>query len=141
MGALAGLTARHGVATKWTAIPVVMLPCVAGLLAARRFSVWFGLAPVPWLLKNWYLAATPSTRCGQKSPYWNAEQAAVFAEKHYAHGFTQFFERAWQYSFAENGASPVLLMTAPLALLLIRDNNRVRRAVLLFAGRTSVGSR
>jgi len=25
-------------------------------------------------------------------------------------------------------------MTAPLALLLIRDNNRVRRAVLLFAG-------
>jgi len=97
---LAGLTAGMAVATKWTAIPVVMLPA-SRIARARRFSVWFGLAPVPWLLKNWYFGRQPVYPLWSKSPYWNAEQAAVFAEKHYAHGFTQFFERAWQYSFAE----------------------------------------
>lgn len=132
---LAGLAAGMAVATKWTAIPVVWLPCLAGVLLARRFSGWFALGPVPWLIKNWLLAGNPIYPLGSGSATWNAEQAALFAEKHYARfdaaGLAQFFERIWQYSFVEGGAVPVLLMTTPLVLF-IRDNGRLRRAAGLF---------
>ncbi|MEI6084846.1 MAG: glycosyltransferase family 39 protein [Verrucomicrobiota bacterium] len=132
---LAGLAGGMAVATKWTAIPVVVLPCVAGLLLARRFSFWFALAPLPWLFKNWFLTGNPIYPLGAVGPHWSAEQAALFAQKHYAHfdtaGLAQFVERIWQYSFLENGALPALLMTAPLVVL-IRDNGRLRRAVGLF---------
>lgn len=128
---LAAITAGMAVATKWTAIPVVVFPCVAGLLMARRFSLWFALGPVPWLVKNWLLAGNPVYPLWSNSVHWTAEQAAVFAAKHYPHGISQFFERLWHYSFVEPGALPILLMTAPLALL-VRGNNRLRRAGLLF---------
>ncbi|MCG3149748.1 MAG: hypothetical protein PCFJNLEI_03213 [Verrucomicrobiae bacterium] len=135
---LAGLAAGGAVATKWTAIPVVLLPCGLWLLVLRR-SVWgiflAGIAPLPWLLKNWSLTGNPIYPLLSRSELWTTEQAGVFAAKHYASfdttGLAQFVERIWQYSFIENGAVPTLLLAAPLALL-IRDNGRVRRAAGLF---------
>jgi hypothetical protein len=62
----------------------------------------------------------------------------LFAEKHYPSfdwkGLTEFVERAWQYSFAESGATPVLLLTVPLILLVRKLDRRARQASLLFIG-------
>jgi len=135
---LAGLAAGGAVATKWTAIPVVLLPCGLWLLFTHRSVVGVflaGLAPLPWLLKNWAFTGNPIYPLLSRSEHWSAEQAGVFAAKHYARfdatGLAQFFERVWQYSFVENGALPALLLAAPLALL-IRDNGRLRRAAGLY---------
>jgi len=139
---LSALAAGGAVATKWPAIPVVFVPAVILIVVSRR-SIWLTagfclLASVfvlPWLCKNWFLAGNPVYPLWSRSAHWSAEQAAVFAQKHYARfdvtGWRELCERAWHYSFAENGAVPVLLMTAPLCLL-IRGNRRLRWASVLF---------
>ena len=92
---LAALAAGMAVATKWTAVAVVLLP-LAVLLAGtakplRVLPVFCLLAAVPvlpWVAKNWLLMDNPVYPMFNglfHSPYWSAGQAAVFAEKHYAH--------------------------------------------------------
>ena len=139
---LAAAASGAAVATKWPAIPVVLLPVCLMILYQRR-SLWpvsvFGLLStvfvLPWLLKNWLLAGNPVYPLWSASTHWSVAQAAVFAQKHYARfdltGWRELFERAWHYSFVENGALPVLLMAAPLCLLL-RGNRRLRLAGGLF---------
>lgn len=127
---LSALAAGGAVATKWTAVPVVLVPAVIVLAARRRFTeaigflLLAGLCVVPWLVKNWLLAGNPVyplLASEFPSPHWSAAQAALFADRHYPtfgwSGLWGFFERAWRYSFAEPRAAPVLLMIAPLILL------------------------
>lgn len=136
---LAGLMAGAAIATKWPAIAVVFLPAVIFLLASQRSVIVFCflslVCVLPWLCKNWFLAGNPVYPLWSASEHWSAAQAAVFAQKHYARfdwtGWRELLERAWHYSFAENGAVPVLLMTAPLCLL-IRGNRRLRLVAGLF---------
>lgn len=136
---LAGMMAGAAIATKWPAIAVVFLPAAVFILASRRTVVAFCflalIGVLPWLLKNLYLTGNPVYPLWFASEHWSTAQAAVFAQKHYARfdliGWRELFERLWQYSFAENGAVPVLLMTAPLCLLL-RGNRRLRWAGGLF---------
>ena len=136
---LAGLMAGAAVATKWPAIAVVFLPAVIFLLTSRRSVTIFCLLAAgfvfPWLCKNWLLAGNPVYPLWSTSEHWNVAQATMFAQKHFARfdltGWGELFERAWHYSFAENGAVPVLLMTVPLCLLL-RGNRRLRWAGGLF---------
>jgi hypothetical protein len=135
------LLAGAAVATKWTAIPVVLAPAAVFVLVARR-SVWtmlaFGLLAVvpvlPWLAKNWWLTGDPIYPLATINEHWTVAQADLFAQKHYATfdaaGLAAFFERPWHYSFGEWNAVPVLLMTVPLVAL-TRDNARVRRALWL----------
>ena len=136
---LAGLMAGAAIATKWPAIAVVFLPAAIFLLVTRRSFAVFGLLSavcvLPWLCKNWLLTGNPVYPLWSASAHWSAAQAAVFAQKHYARfdlaGWRALFEWAWHYSFVENGAVPVFLMTAPLCLL-IRGNRRLRWAGGLF---------
>ncbi len=125
------------VATKWTAIPVILVPAAIMVLWMRRplgTAVAFGLVaavPVtPWWLKNWALAGNPIYPLATTNEYWTAAQAARFADKHYpkfdATGLWEFLERPWHYSFGEWNALPVLLMTLPLVVL-VRANPRLRR--------------
>ena len=139
---LAALAAGAAVATKWPAIPVVLIP-VGLIIVCQRRSLWpaavFGLLSsviiLPWLGKNWFLAGNPVYPLWSGSEHWTAAQAAVFAQKHYARfdlaGGRDFVQRAWQFSMVETGAVPVLLMTAPLCLL-VRGNRRLRWAGGLF---------
>ena len=127
-GYLSALAAGAAIATKWTAIPVVLLPVI---LKRRWFCLLSPILCLPWLLKNWLLTGNPVYPMFS----WSHEQATLFAAKHYAHfdavGFWQIAERIWHYSFVETGAVPVLLMTAPLAVL-VRGDNRLKRTALLF---------
>ncbi len=133
------LAAGGAVATKWTAIPVVLLPMLVLILAQTR-TLWpavrFGLVAtvpvVPWLVKNALLTGDPIYPLWRDSPHWTAAQAALFAEKHYpTFGWNQLWERPWQYSFAEPGAVPLLLATAPLIVLGWRRAGRARTAAWL----------
>lgn len=143
---LGAMAAGCAVATKWTAVAVVFLPSLVFLLATRKsillisgFCCVAGVGILPWLIKNLVLAGNPVyplLHTHFPSPYWTDSQAALFAFKHYAKfrdgGWKELGERLWQYSFIENGATPVLLMTAPLVLLLRGIKGRLRRAVWLF---------
>jgi 4-amino-4-deoxy-L-arabinose transferase-like glycosyltransferase len=144
---LSALCAGAAVATKWTAIPVVLLPLIV-LLAfrreLRRLPVFGLLAMVmiaPWLVKNWLLAGNPVYPLFYQwfpHSYWSATQAAMFSEKHYATfgwgTIGQFFSLLWNYSFVETGAVPLLLMTTPLILLISRFEPAAKRAGWLVAG-------
>ncbi len=128
---LSALAAGMAVATKWTAVPVVLLPCVIVLVARRRSVplamgyLLLAILPVtPWLVKNWWLAGNPVYPLLTNlwpSPHWSAAQAALFAERHYPvfdwRGLWELVERPWHYSFAEARAVPWLLMAAPVVLL------------------------
>ncbi len=149
---LSALAAGAAVATKWTAIAVVLLPLavfVAGstksLRAVPVFCLFCLLAAVPvlpWMAKNWVLMDNPVYPLFNgifHNPHWNAGQAAVFAQQHYAsfgwEGWRQFGSLIAQYSFTsfwETGALPSLLMTAPLILLLKDARGNARRAGILF---------
>jgi hypothetical protein len=87
---LSALCAGAAVATKWTAIPVVLLPLVVLLAFQRKFWLLpaFGLlvaaVVAPWLAKNWLLAGNPVYPLFHQwfpHPYWSASQAAVFSGK------------------------------------------------------------
>ena len=127
-GYLSAFAAGAAIATKWTAIPVVLLPVI---WKRRWLCLLSPILCLPWLLKNWRLTGNPVYPMFS----WSHEQAVLFAAKHYAHfdatGLWQIVERLWHYSFVETGAVPVLLMTAPLAVL-VRDDHRLKRAAWLF---------
>ena len=152
----AGWLAGLAVGTKWIAIPVVAWP-VLGLLIvvtlqspARGVRRWVTLAgvcglvllgPLPWLVKNWLLAHNPVYPLFNElfsSPYWSRAQAELFAQRHYAPQgaahLVQWARLIWQYSLAERGALPLLLVTAPLILLARRVDRSVRRAGWVFVG-------
>jgi hypothetical protein len=144
---LSALCAGAAVATKWTAIPVVLFPSIGLLVFRRKFRLLpaFGLLAVavaaPWLVKNWLLAGNPVYPLFHQwfsSPYWSAKQSAVFSGKHYpAFGWEtigQFFSLLWNYSFLETGAVPLLLMTAPLVLLVSRPEPAAKRTSWLVVG-------
>ena len=144
---LSALCAGAAVATKWTAIPVVLLPLVV-LLAFRRkqrllpFYILLAMAVVaPWLVKNWLLADNPVYPLFHQwfpNSHWSASQSAVFSGKHYpTFGWGtigQFFSLLWHYSFVEAGAVPLLLMTTPLVLLSSRFEPAAKRVGWLVAG-------
>jgi hypothetical protein len=143
---LAALAAGAAVATKWTAVAVVLLPLFIFLAVktrSLRTLIVFGLlaaVPVlPWLAKNWLLMHNPVYPLLNSlfpNPHWSSGQAAAFAQKHYA----SFGGNDWkesgslilQYSFGEIEALPLLLMTAPLILLLKGARREARQAGILF---------
>lgn len=140
---LAALAAGGAVATKWTAIPVVLLPFLVFVLVASRsptVAVQSGLVAgacvAPWLIKNLVLAGNPVYPLLHQwlpSPHWTVEQAALFAQKHYpAGGWLQLGDRIWHYSFVEPGALPLLLATAPLLLVTRQRQPAIQRAGWLF---------
>lgn len=144
---LSALCAGAAVATKWTAIPVVLLPAALMLAMRRRllslakYCLVAAVMVVPWLVKNWSLTGNPVYPLLYgwfPNPYWSAEQAAVFAARHYAtfgwDAVQQFFGLLWNYSFVEARAVPLLLMTAPLVLLVPRTERAAKRAAALFVG-------
>jgi 4-amino-4-deoxy-L-arabinose transferase-like glycosyltransferase len=144
---LSAVCAGAAVATKWTAIPVVLLPLIVLLAFQRKFRLLpaFGLlvaaVVAPWLAKNWLLAGNPVYPLFHQwfpHPYWNASQAAVFSGRHYpTFGWGtigQFFSFLWNYSFVEAGAVPLLLMTAPLVLLVSHFEPAAKRTGWLVAG-------
>jgi dolichyl-phosphate-mannose-protein mannosyltransferase len=144
---LSALSAGAAVATKWTAIPVVLFPLTALLAFRRKFRllpsfVLLATAVVtPWLAKNWLLSGNPVYPLFYQwfpHPYWSAAQAAMFSGRHYAtfggETIGQFFALLWNYSFLETGAVPLLLMTAPLILLVSRPEPAAKRAGWLVVG-------
>jgi len=143
---LSAMCAGAAVATKWTAIPVVVLPLVVMLCFQkdfRRLPAYcgiIGLLVVPWLLKNWILSGNPVYPLFYQwfpNPNWTAPQAAVFSDFHgpkFGSGaFGQFFSLIWNYSFLEVGAVPLLLMTAPLILLVRSSEPTAKRLAWLVA--------
>jgi 4-amino-4-deoxy-L-arabinose transferase-like glycosyltransferase len=146
---LSAFCAGAAVATKWTAIPVVLLPAVIfvgfrskSVLRTSVFCLLSSVLVLPWLLKNWLLAGNPVyplLGASFPSPNWGAEQAAVFAARHYpTFGWQtvwQFFAPLWNFSFVEAEAVPLLFMTVPLVLLVPRvEAKSARRAAGLFVG-------
>jgi 4-amino-4-deoxy-L-arabinose transferase-like glycosyltransferase len=142
----AALAAGTAVATKWTAVAVVVLPALIFLVVATKsfrlpsvFCLLSSVFVVPWLLKNWLFMGNPVYPLLDgvfQSQHWSAEQAALFAQKHCASfgwdGCAQFVGLIWQYSFKEPFAVPLLLMTAPLILLLRNVTSSARRTGWLF---------
>jgi 4-amino-4-deoxy-L-arabinose transferase-like glycosyltransferase len=144
---LSALCAGAAVATKWTAIPVVLLPAALMLVLRRRFILVakYCLAVLamaaPWLIKNWYLAGNPVYPLLYQwfpNPHWNVEQATVFAARHYPtfgwEAVGNFFTLPWNFSFVEGRAVPLLLMTAPLLLVVPRVERTAKRVGTLFLG-------
>ncbi|MGD0017093.1 MAG: glycosyltransferase family 39 protein [Verrucomicrobiia bacterium] len=143
---LSAITAGCAVATKWTAVPVVLLPAVVFVAVVTRsfrlsfvFCLLSSIFVVPWLIKNWLFLGNPVYPLLSNvfhSPHWNAAQAALFAQKHYASfgwdGWAQFVGLIWQYSVKEAFTLPLLLMTAPLILLLKNVESSARRVGWLF---------
>ncbi len=142
---LGAMMAGCAVATKWTAVAVVLLPAAAGVLFSRRslkpVSVFCLLASafvLPWLIKNWLLTGNPIFPLLERGPLWSDAQAAMFAAKHGPRfdgdGLLDFVRGAWRYSFIEPGGVPVLLMTAPLLLLVRGKEKNLQRVLWLFCG-------
>ena len=142
---LSALATGGAVATKWTAVAVVLLPLAVFLAGTTRslrtLSVFCLLAAVPvlpWVVKNSLLMHNPVYPLFNglfHNPNWSAGQAAVFAEKHYAsfsgEGWRQLGSLMVQYSFQDSGTL-LLLMTAPLILLVKDLRGNARRAGMLF---------
>src|ERR1043166_5930812 len=140
---LSAMMAGCAVATKWTAVPIVLLPVMIFSFKSVRVTSGHCLLAaafvLPWLLKNWLLTGNPVYPLLYgvfPNPHWSAQQAALFAQKHYPHfglmGLRQLWELPWQVSFTENGAVPVLLMMAPLILLARNAARPARRAAWMF---------
>lgn len=153
---MSALSAGLAVATKWTAIPVVVMPLLMFLAVATFYSegrrwggrcgrwVVFGvlatLPVTPWLVKNYLLMGNPVYPLfggWLTSEYWTVEQSALFGSKHYATfdaaGWLSLVKLAWVYSFQEAGAAPVLLAFAPLVLLPRKLDASARHAAWLAA--------
>ena len=81
---LSALCAGAAIATKWTAIPVVLFPSIGLLVFRQKFRLLptFGLLAMamvmPWLVKNWLLSGNPVYPLfSQWFPHshWSAAQA------------------------------------------------------------------
>jgi hypothetical protein len=144
---LSALCAGAAVATKWPAIPIVLLPAALMLVSRRRYSLLIGfcllagLMVLPWLVKNWCLAGNPVyplLYAWFPHSHWSAEQAIVLSVKHaptFGWGVPwQFLGLLWNYSFTEPGAVPLLLLTVPLVALLPRTEPAAKRLGWLFVG-------
>jgi hypothetical protein len=145
---LAALSAGAAVATKWTAIPVVLLPAAAfvgvrsrSILRTLAFCLLASVLVTPWLLKNWLLTGNPVyplLNAWFPNVHWSALQAAVFATRHYPRfGLGtpgQFFLLPWNLSFVEARSVPLLLMTIPLLLLVRRADAAAKQTGCLFVG-------
>jgi len=143
---LSALATGAAVATKWTAVPVVVLPVFVFLVVTTKsfravfvFCLLSFAVVVPWLVKNWLFMGNPvyPLLYGVFSgSHWSVGQAALFAQKHYASfgwdGCVRFVGLIWQYSFKERFTIPLLLMTAPLVLLLRNVMPSARRVGWLF---------
>ncbi len=155
---LSALATGAAVATKWTAVPVVLLPSIVFVVVVTRSlqpaiaylllsSVWM----VPWLVKNWLLMGNPvypMLNSVFHNPHWSAAQAALLSRHDYGsfgwNDWKEFVGLAWQYSFPPSldseghtvggaiSALPLLLMSAPLVLLLKKVTPSSRRAGWLF---------
>lgn len=144
---LSALCIGGAMSTKWTAIPVVLLPAAVMLAMRRRYLSLATCCLVavvmvaPWLVKNWWLTGNPLYPLFYRwfpSPHWSSAQAVVFAARHYPtfgwEAVGKFFALLWNFSFVESGAVPLLLMTAPLVLAVPRAERTARRAAALFVG-------
>ncbi len=144
---LSALCAGAAAATKWPAVPVVLLPVALMFVSRRKYPLLgvFCLLAVamvlPWLVKNWRLTGNPVyplLSAWFPHLHWNADQAIVLSEKHaptFGWGAPwQFLGLLWKYSFTEPGAVPLLLMTAPLVLLVPRAEPAAKRLGWLFVG-------
>jgi len=155
---LSALATGAALATKWTAVPVVLLPAIVFVVVVTRSprpaiaylllsSAWM----VPWLVKNWLLMGNPVYPVLNgvfHNPHWSAAQAALLSRSAYGslgwNDWKEFVGRAWQYSFPPSldseghpaggaiSAMPLLLMSAPLVLLLRNVTPSSRRAGWLF---------
>ena len=145
MGWISALCAGAAAATKWPAIPIVLVPAVLVLISRRKFSLLPGFCCVaiamivPWLIKNWALAGNPVYPLLQTwfpNPHWSAAQAMMLTSKHSPtfnwSGFQESVTLLWKYSFTETGAVPFLLMTAPLLLLVQKPEPAAKRSGWLF---------
>ncbi|HUJ08730.1 MAG TPA: glycosyltransferase family 39 protein [Verrucomicrobiae bacterium] len=145
---LSALCVGGAVATKWTAIPVVLFSAmVFAAVVGKSFRLPAIICltcfvfVVPWLVKNWLLAGNPVYPLFYgwfPHPHWSAARAAVFAARH-APTFEwqtigKFFAFPWDFSFTEPGAVPLLLMTAPLLVLVRHLEQPAKRAGKLFVG-------
>jgi 4-amino-4-deoxy-L-arabinose transferase-like glycosyltransferase len=138
---LGAAAAGVSVATKWTAVPVVVLPCFILIAAETRYfrlpAIFCLLASVfilPWLVKNFFFAGNPVYPLLDDwfhSSHWGMGQAALFAEKHFARWDASMWRSPWRSLMSEPGASPLVLMVAPLAWLAWRGDRQVRRLAWL----------
>jgi hypothetical protein len=144
---LSALCAGAAAATKWPAIPIVLLPAALMVVFRRRSFLLAGafcllavMMVAPWLVKNWLLAGNPVypfLNTWFPSPHWSTSQAMMLSQRHSPWEWNeawQFFALVWNYSFVEVGAVPLLLMTTPLLLLLPRVEPAAKRMGWLFAG-------
>jgi len=144
---LSALCAGAAVATKWPAIPIVLLPVALAMALRRKWMLSVttcivGVAMVaPWLVKNWWLTGNPVyplLSTWFSSTHWSAAQAMELAQRHSPtfdwNGLKQFVMLPWSYSFTEPGAIPLLLMTTPLILLVPKAAPAGKRLGWLFAG-------
>ena len=143
---LSAIAAGGAVATKWTAIPVVLLPAVVCIVVVRKsfflssvYCLWAAICVLPWMLKNLGFTGNPVYPLFYgvfRSGHWSTAQAALFARIHYAQfgwsDWRQLGELIWQYSMTDPFGAPLLLMTAPLILLLKRTAPSARRTLWLF---------
>jgi len=144
---LSALCAGAAVATKWPAVPIILLPVALMPALRRKFGLSVGICLIsvamvsPWLVKNWWLAGNPVYPLFNTwfpNPHWSVEQAMVFARRHSPtfdwSGLKQLVTLPWTYSFTEPGAAPLLLMTTPLILLVPKAAPAAKRLGWLFIG-------
>jgi hypothetical protein len=143
---LSALATGAAVATKWTAVPVVLLPVIVFVAVVTKsfrlpsiFCLLSSVFVIPWLVKNWLFMGNPVYPLLYgvfHSPHWSAGQAALLGryESLGWNDWRQLGSLIWHYSFTEPFTLPLLLMTAPLILLLRGVTPSARRAGWLFVG-------
>lgn len=143
---LSALICGAAVATKWTAVPVVLLPAAIFVAVVRKslrmtavFCLLSSVFVLPWLVKNLVFTGNPvyPFLTGLfPNPHWSPAQAALFSERNFVSFgpgmLWQLVERAWQFSVAQPGSVPLLLMMVPLIVLLRGIEQSARRAAWLF---------
>ena len=155
---LSALATGAALATKWTAVPVVLLPAIVFVVVVTKsfrpaavYSLLSTVWVVPWLVKNWLLMGNPVYPVLNgvfHNPHWSAAQAALLSRNAYGSpggdDWKEFVALAWRYSFPPSldseghpaggaiSAMPLLLLSAPLILLLKNVTPSSRRAGWLF---------
>jgi hypothetical protein len=130
---LAALATGFSMATKYTAAPVVLVPCLILLtmhLRGRTLGLRFlgflflsTLPILPWLLKNCAFTGNPVFPLAQELFADETRRAAPFAGPSFdsAGDWTSLVTGFWNFSVKDPYASPSLLLFAPLLLMLSRN--------------------